>query len=265
MIFKQKIALIVVGAAFSFAALVLCVKYLVQGQNDDMLEEIIVISPMTSPFYSGLTMEPGFCYELLTLFADSNDLKLHHITEENLQKATSQIKNSSADLLLYPLPTTLEMKKRLEFTAPIYFSRLVLVQNAPRKRDKESKLVEDVYEMEDICVNIEAYSPYAMQLEFIREETGVWFEIHESEELSNQELAKLLIQGKIDYFACDEHTARYLKKRNPKLDIEMVLGFNQPMALGINSNNKQLLQLFNDWLAVFVTTNTYRQLFTTYF
>jgi len=209
------------------------------------------------------TITEGFQYEIVRAFADSFGYQLNIITYENLENSIKQINSNKADILAYALPTTLSMKQKLEFSVPLYTTKLVLVQ---KKRDKKEKkfLAKNISDLEEKTIYVSENSLYIKQLEYIIEDSGIQFRIAKRKQ-SIEKLAEQVANGKIEYFATNSLIAQYLSSINNEIDYSMPLGLSQFMAWGINKKNQKINEQLNLFLENFVKTEKYREIYRKYF
>ena len=209
------------------------------------------------------TITEGFQYEIIKEFADSFDYQLNIIFAGNIENAIKQFKNGKADILAHALPTTISMKQQLDFSVPLFTTKLVLIQKKRSKKEK-SLLAKNISDLEEKTIYVSENSPYIKQLEYIVEDSGIQFYIVKR----NQSVGKLVGQvasGKIEYLAANEMTARYLSGINNEIDYSMPLSLNQFMAWGINKKNQKINEQLNLFLENFVKTEKYRKIYRKYF
>jgi membrane-bound lytic murein transglycosylase F len=206
----------------------------------------------------------GFQYEIVKEFADSFNYQLNIILSDNLEHSIRRLNKGDADILAQCLPTTVALKKQLNFSVPLYKTKLVLIQKKRTKKDK-NLLAKNIFDLEDKTIFITGNSPYIKQLEYIIEDSGIKFNIAKKNNSSIEKLAEQAGNGKIPYLAADEMSAKHLSINNKEIDYSMKLGLNQFMAWGINKKNRQLNTQLNSFLENFIKTEKYRQIFRKYF
>jgi membrane-bound lytic murein transglycosylase F len=239
--------------------------YLMRSQQNKMPVLRVVTFANHSGFYKRNGNFEGFQYELIKQFADTCGMKLQIIINNDLTDNISGIHDGSYDILLHALPTTTALKEQMDFSIPLYKSRLVLVQRGKKMLDRGEMPLRTVFDLEDEQIFVEEHSVYVAQMEFIGEETGVHFKIVRQKDADNDILASLLDRGRIDYFACDELSARLLLQHYPLLDIRMPLGLHQQMAWGISKKQRTLKPAIDAWLGRFSKTPAYAALYNNHF
>jgi membrane-bound lytic murein transglycosylase F len=205
----------------------------------------------------------GFQYEIIKEFACLYDYQLNIIFLDNIENSIKQINNSDADVLAHALPTTIFMKKQLNFTEPLYKTKLVLIQKKYGKKDK-NLLAKNIYDLESKTIFV-TDTPYIRQLKYIIEDSGIKFNIAVKHKQNIEKLAEQVCDGKISYFATHELFAKYLNTKYKDIDYSMDLGLNQFMAWGINPKNKKLNEKLNIFIKDFVKSEKYRQIYRKYF
>jgi len=205
----------------------------------------------------------GFQYEIIKIFADSFGYKINIITYENIENSIKLINRHKADILASALPTTLSMKEKLEFSVPLYTTKLVLVQKKREKKERKF-LAKNISDLEEKTIYISENSPYIKQLENIILDSGIEFLIVKRKQ-SVEKFAEQVANGKIEYFATNEMIAKYLNSINSELDYSVALGLNQFMAWGIDKKNHKTNEELNIFLENFVKTEKYREIYRKYF
>ncbi|MDR1544152.1 MAG: transporter substrate-binding domain-containing protein [Prevotellaceae bacterium] len=201
----------------------------------------------------------GFQYEIIKNFADSFDYQLNIILSNNLETSLKSLQKDEADILLRCLPTTLSLKKEVDFTTPLYISHLVLVQQKREKKEK-NLLMKNISDLEGKTIFINHNSPYIKQLQYIIEESGIDFKVEKINISNFEKLAENIVSGKISYLAIDKMTAKTLAKINTNLDYDTALGLNQFMAWAVGKSNPKLKTQLDAWLEEFLKTEKYREI-----
>lgn len=251
-------------AIVAVVALVLCVE---PYRNFEKIDRTKTLKVVTAGNSVGYFVENdsvrGFHYELVKCFAEKHGWELQFFFENDLNRSIFGLNNGKYDLILRNIPTTEPLKKRIAFSEPILFDRLVLVQ----KLDSATKrlAVENGSDLDDIAVYLEKNSPYELHLRHLQEELDVNFEIKTEKKATAWSLIQMVSCGEIAFAACDEFTARSLKTSNPEIDFSLKLSFRQPNAWGIHNENVSLKSAVDAWLKEFVATKEFRDLYRKYY
>ncbi len=213
---------------------------------------VIIPSSSTDYFiYNGYAM--GFQYDLLKEFAKEYDYEYNVINESNLEVAFKSLENDESDLIASNLTITSERNKRFNFTTPYDKTRQVLVQR--KNRDKK-QVIRNLIDLAGIEVFVPKCSSFSARLSHLSEETGNDISITEVK-YTQEELAKNVSKGIINFTVCDENIAKVLARINPNLDIKTKISFKQHLAWAVNKNNSQLHIELNQWFEKFSTTPKY--------
>jgi len=232
-----------------------------KGKTDKMLN--VIMSNSVLGYIAEDTITEGFQYEIVKAFADSFDYQLNIINYENLENSIKQLNKGKADILAHALPITLSMRQKLEFSVPLYTTKLVLIQKQRNKKDKAG-LTKNISDLEDKTIYVSENSPYIKQLEYIIEDSGTKFHIVKRNQRV-EKLAEQVANGKIEFFAANEMVAKYLNSKNNELDYSVPLGLNQFMAWGLNKKNQKINEELNIFIKNFVKTEKYREIYRKYF
>ncbi|MGC3979238.1 MAG: transporter substrate-binding domain-containing protein [Paludibacteraceae bacterium] len=206
----------------------------------------------------------GFNYELAKAFADSMGLELEVVLNNDFDSCVTELSEGNCDIAALCIPTTANLKTRVAFSAPIYSSRQVLVQCAYSDSVIHNIIFEQRYLSKDsICISKD--SPHRFRLENLSNEIAKPIKIVELEGKTTEDLVKMVAEGKIKYTICDELQARKLQKTYSNIDIDMAVGFNQPLAWAVSSKSKELLTKLNDFLNDFLVSSDYWEIYRRYF
>lgn len=206
----------------------------------------------------------GFNYELAKAFADSMGLELEMIVNNDFDSCVTELSEGNCDILAMNIPTTTVLKKKLVFSVPIYSSRLMLVQQSYADSVIHPTIFEQRYlEKDSICIPVN--SPQRFRLENLSDEIAKPIKIIELRGQTSEDLVRMVAEGKIKYTVCDELQARKLQKKYPNIDIDMAVGFNQPLAWAVSPKSKELLEKLNDFLNDFLISTDYWDIYRRYF
>lgn len=206
----------------------------------------------------------GFNYELAKALADSLELELEIIPNNDFDSCVSGLIDGRYDIIAMEIPTTTSLKLKLSFTTPIFNTRQVLVQQSYSGTTIHTTIFEPRYLSKDsICIPSD--SPNKARLDNLSDEIANPIKIVEFKGKTTEELVKMVSEGKIKYTICDELQARKLQKKYPNIDINMPIGFNQPMAWAVSPKSKELLQNINNFMTDFLISSDYWEIYRRYF
>ncbi len=206
----------------------------------------------------------GFNYEIAKAFADSMGLELIISRQNDLDSCIQGINSGKYDLIAVCLPTIAYLKTKLAFASPFYNSRLMLVQQA-YSGDVIHQTIFNHYHLSEDSICIPAASPHRFRLQNLSDEIARPIKLVEIKHKSEEDLVKMVSEGKIKYTVCDELQARKLKTVYPNIDVEMAVGFTQPMAWGVHPQSKELLDSLNDFLKYLFISTDYWAVYRKYF
>jgi membrane-bound lytic murein transglycosylase MltF len=206
----------------------------------------------------------GFQYELIKRFADLHGWDLDFTIEDDLERCIVGVNKGTYDIILRNLPVTMQLKQRIAFSVPIVSSRLVLVQLADNVQNGGIPLRNSL-DLEGVTIYTVEHSPYLLRLQHIQEELGVDFQVSHVTGADTELLVAMVSRGEIAYAISDEFTARLCKLYYPEIDINMILGFQQYQAWGMNKRATQLQYELNSWLTTFKETKDFRDLYHKYY
>lgn len=219
--------------------------------------------------YKGEPM--GFQYELLRKFAETINIKLEVIVENDINKMFSKLNNSECDIIALNLTNTKERKKIINFSVPIIQTRQVLVQRKPDKwqqlsnKSIDKQLVRNVLDLAHKTIYIQKGAVYLSRLRNLSDEIGDTINIIELEGLDTEEIISMVSSGEIDYTVCDENIGLINKTYHQNIDIKTPISFNQNISWGVRKNSELLLDTLNKWLVDYKKTKKYKELYNKYF
>lgn len=215
---------------------------------------VLVDNSMSSYFiYRG---EPkGFEYEMLSLFAESQNLELRVRTASSIESMFDSLLEGNVDLVAANLAITPARKQEIQFTEPLLYTRQVLVQRKPENIHRltyeqiEQSLARDVRELEGDTIHVRRKSSFALRLENINIESDANIEIIESDSnITTEELIEQVANGEINYTIADENIANIYAGYHANIDIKTPISFSQKIAWAITPGADSLLQLLNTWI-----------------
>jgi len=187
----------------------------------------------------------GLDYELAENLSEYIDrpLKIKRAkTEEELAKMVLEKK---ADIAVYPVVETKQLKASFEFVCPHTPSYMVLVQ-----RLKSDKILSDVTELKGTDIHVPAKSVFYNRLKQLNSELGGGINIvAEPDTTSNDALIEKVEKGEIAYTVAYRNNAMLHKNYSDNLICRMQIGFNQRSGWLIRKDDQQLKKLVEEWQA----------------
>jgi len=259
---------ILVGALFMLFGVIVWVRQVKEHKHD--LPHILHsgrLSVVTDKSSMGFTVEgdsvSGFQYEIVKAFADTLGLELVMNEEDDLAACVAGLNSGEYDLIANLIPVTSEWKKTVLFTNSIETSRPVLVQRAT-EGSIQKKLISTQLELADDTIYIPLHSPYKMRLQHLSDEIADTIQILEMENLSTEQMVRLVSVGKLKYTICDEKFAHKLKLIYPTIDVSLPLGFEQQQAWAVDSKSVLLLEKLNLFLKDFIGSSAFWEIYRKY-
>jgi membrane-bound lytic murein transglycosylase MltF len=208
-------------------------------------------------FYSDENGFHGYHYELAKAFAKQTGLKLEFIAEPDFEKRLKLLTTGKCDIIAGPLPVINELKQIIDYTEPIYTSRLMLIQ-------KKDRLVRNQIHLSEYPIYIQKGSPSIYRIHNIADELCDSIKIREIPVIDSKHLFEAVKIGICDYAACDEHVAIAYQYMFPEIDMETPLGFEQFHAWAVKKGNKGLIETINSFLDTYKKSLAFRRLSSKY-
>lgn len=200
----------------------------------------------------------GFHYELAKAFADAHDLELVYLYEGTFRTRQQWLVSGRCDLLTGPLPILNSLHATLQYTQPLYNSRLILVQQASEKP------LRNQVQLAGKTLLLPAHSPHLVRISHLATEISDSIHVKEVRVFTNEELLKQVATGKADFAAMDEHVAKSWEAHYPSLDLKTPLSLSQFQAWAVRPNSPQLLDSLNAFLTDYKKSRAFARLLQQY-
>ncbi|NDV45610.1 hypothetical protein D0T49_00890 [Paludibacter sp. 221] len=205
----------------------------------------------------------GFQYEILKIFADTLGVELKISTANDLALSIDLLNKGKYDLIARFIPTTTEWIDTVLFSIPLLTSRQMLVQRSFNK-GKEIR-INHQYELAGDSIYIQTNSPHKMRLTHLSKEIADTIYIVELENLTAEQLVALVAEGKIRNTICHEQLSRKLTKEYSNIDASIPVSLSQPYSWAVNKESTDLLEKLNGFLAAFIGSSDYWNLYRKYY
>ncbi|GHT03448.1 lytic transglycosylase F [Bacteroidia bacterium] len=232
-----------------------------QIQQRDTLNVLTLSGSMSYFIYRG---EPrGYEYELLSDFAESQNLALNIQTVSNENKLTERLLNGTGDLIACNIPITNEGKKTLLYTGREVINHQVLVQRA----NKGDTLMHDVTELIGKSIWVVKDSKYERRLKNLNEELGGGIAIHaiDADSISTEDLIEMVSKGQIPYTVSDADLAKLNKTYFNNINIKLEVSHPQRASWAVRHTEPLLAAALHDWFAANANTPRYQAIVKRYF
>ncbi|MFO7721697.1 MAG: transporter substrate-binding domain-containing protein [Bacteroidales bacterium] len=278
---KDVVVLLLFGTLLGLSVYLLFFRkpYQVEEAISDTLDMIrqrdtlLAITDNSSTSYFLYKGQPlGYQYEMLTHFAKHLGVKLKIITVSNIEESLLRLTAAEADLIAMDLTVTAPRSDIIAFSAPLSETKQVLVQRKTegfrkkRKNDVDPGLLQKPTDLTGKTIYVQKNSSHRLRLRNIANETGVVINIVETDQ-DTEELIAMVAEGEIDYTVADDHVAMANSTWYDNIDISMELSLPQDVAWALKpgGGSDSLMVELNNWIAGFVNTKTYRQIYRKYF
>jgi membrane-bound lytic murein transglycosylase F len=206
----------------------------------------------------------GFQYEIVKAFADSLGLELLISEQNDMKVCVTGLESGDYNLIANFVPTTTEWNEKLLFTLPILSSRQVLVQLAANDSDI-TKTISSVLELANDTIYIPINSVYKMRLQNLSNEIAEKIVVLEMNDVSSEQMVRLVAKGIIKQTICEEQLARKMKLQYPEIDISLPIGFSQNLAWAVHPHSPLLQERLNAFLSDFIGSSAYWELYRKYY
>lgn len=226
---------------------------------------------MTSYFiYKGQPM--GFEYEMLSLFAKENNLKLTVKIINQTDHILDSLYTGVGDIAAANLTISEERKQKVAFSRRLFRTKTVLVQRIPDHEDKlnheqiENMLVRDRLDLVGDTVTVRKNSSYELLLNNLISETGMDLHIRYAPgDLATESLVDMVSVGSAKFTLCDLNKAIIYRAYYDNIDIQTPMGLSQPVAWAVNKQSIKLLQTLNEWIEKRKGSLQYNLIYNKYF
>ena len=240
-------------------------SYLERVKESGVLRVITDYNSTSYFIYKGRPM--GFHYELLQDFASHLGVRVEVQISTDISSMFTSLFNNDCDLIAVDLTVTDARSEFVDFTHPIIATRQVLVQRQlPQQR--QNGVVQIVREWKDLGgkeVHVQKGSAFVCRLRQISEEYQIDMKIIEHLDYGDEDLIRMVAEGKINYTVTDEHIALVNRTYYRNIDIGTAICEEQNLAWALNKNADDLLEALNHWLVDFKNTVRFKQLYQKYF
>lgn len=211
----------------------------------------------------------GFNYELVQAFARDKQLKVELVPEMSFEKRLQGLEKGTYDIIAYDIPTTSVLKDSLLLTIPIILTKQVLIQRkaatAEEAEEDSTTYIKSQLDLAHKTLYVEKGSPAIMRIRNLGNEIADTIYTKEVEKYGPEQLMAMVAHGDIDYAVTDESVAKASIDSFPQLDINTGISFTLFYSWGVNKKSPALLDSLNVWLADFLKTKEYKQIYKKYY
>lgn len=184
---------------------------------------VLTLNSSTSYFnYRG--QEMGFQYELAQQFGKSLGLKVQIKVAQSIEEMLEKLASREADLIVYNVPMTKELKDSVLFCGDEVITHQVLVQ---RNRGRDG-LITDVTQLIGQEIHVKPGRYYDRLVNLDNElGGGIVISPENNDSVSVEDLITLVSLGKIPYTVCENDVAQLNKTYYPNLNINLQISHDQ--------------------------------------
>jgi len=247
------------------------IKYdLDEIKKSGVLRAITTFSPTGYFLYKGQAM--GFEYEMLQRLAKSIGVDLEIVLAKNVDSVIPMLNRGDGDIIAMGYTIMGKRKEEVSFTDPYLITHQSLIQKKPdnwRKISKyniRKKLATDVVDLIHDTVSVRKNTSYYDRLSKLSNELGdtIYINVLPGEK-TDEEIIKMVAEGKIKYTVTDNNIAEINKSYYPNIDIDTQISLSQRIAWAVRKNSPDLLTIMNDKLKSLKKTATYNVIYNKYF
>jgi len=208
----------------------------------------------------------GYQLVLLEAFARHLGVSLKVISSKSISGLNYYLKNNAADLMALNLPITPEGKNLVSFSDPFGETRLALVQlKSPGKNTNSIPYVTSLKEFPADTLHVRKNPFFTSIYHSIYKETKRKSILQESSVFSQEDLIRLVSQGKIRYALCQENVAMAYKRYYRNIDVSLVAFPHYSYGWGVGHHSDSLLLEINRWLKEFKTSGKLKKTYLEYY
>jgi membrane-bound lytic murein transglycosylase F len=230
--------------------------------------KLIVLTENSSSTYFLYRNHPrGFDYELALSFAKHLGVKLEIKLIDDVDRMFEMIRNGEADIAASNLTITKSRLDSVQFSAPLYQTRQVLIQ---RKIEQPGGLysiaVSDSSELSALPIWVHRYSSFFQRLMQLSSHNNNTIQIEEAPgEISTGDLIRLVDEGAIPATITDENLASIELKNYNQIDASVAITDKEDIGWALRKNSTRLMEELNSWLLSKEGANRTKNLYDKYF
>ena len=208
----------------------------------------------------------GYQLVLLESFARYLGVPLKIISSKSIPTLNYYLRNNAADLIALNLPITTEGKSLVSFSMPFGETRLALVQlKASGKNKDDTTYVKSLKDFPADTLYVRQNSFFASIYHSIYKATKKKAILRESSIFSQEDLIRLVSEGKIRYAICQENVAMVYKRYYQNIDISLIAYPHYSYCWGVGHASDSLLAEINKWLGDYKSSGKLKKTYLEYF
>ncbi len=239
-------------------------------KESGVLRAITNFSPTGYFLYKGQAM--GFEYDMLHRLAKNIGVDLEIVLAKNVDSVIPMLNRGDGDIIAMGYTIMGKRKEEVSFTDPYLITHQTLIQKKPDNWRKISgdnirkKLATDIVDLIHDTVSVRKNTSYYTRLSQLSNELGdtIYIKVLPGE-ITDEEIIKMVADGKIKYTVIDNNIAEIHKGYYPDIDINTQISLSQRIAWAVRKNSPELLAIMNEKLRSLKKTATYNIIYNKYF
>lgn len=203
----------------------------------------------------------GFQYEIVKAFAVSMGVELEISENDDSRELMEDLMKGNCDIVASMLPVNLEYTDKVLYANLLHVNRQMLVQ---RKTDSLF-FVRKQYDLAGDTISLPKNSPYKMLIEHLSDDISDTIYIAELKNTTTEVAVKMVADGIIRYTICPERMSEKMLLTYPQLDMSLPVSFQQDIAWAVNKKAVGLQKKLNEFLADYIGSSEYWELYRKYY
>ncbi len=224
------------------------------GNGRDTLTVAITHTPY-SYFVYGDTLG-GLDYDMIRRMAADLGLTVKFVPVIHLATSLAALDSRQCDIVA-ALPPSPELRSKYLFSQGIYTDCPVLIQ---RRRANGKPTAASPLDLAGDTVHVERFSPSETRMRNVADETGADIAVAAHDDINDEALFALVLNGKIRYAVIGGSTAARLLAEHPELTADTQIAFPLPYSWLVRQSDSQLHERIEEWLGEFLGSDEYRAL-----
>lgn len=210
---------------------------------------VLLTENSASTYFLYRNQEKGFDFELANAFARQLGVKLRVHLLDDVDQMFEMLRTGQGDIIASNLTVTKERKEFVSFTAPLYQTRQVLVQQKMGRDSTLYPIVTEYSSLASMPIFVHRYSSFFERLKQIEKEQSLVLDIHEAPGgISTDDLLRLVDEGEMRATVTDENLVSMDVHDYSNVDVSFALTDKQDIAWAMRKNAPQLKNALKDWM-----------------
>lgn len=197
----------------------------------------------------------GYQFEMLNKYAKTLGVELEILVEPDYHKALQLLQQRRVDIVAMELPPLTNSHYAIEQTAPLFFSKQVLVQRKPdnwrKMRDMktvDANLVKELSQLDGKTITLSASSRKQYYLSDIQQASKNKVVVSIKNDKNVAQLIQDVANGKADYTLAFESTARAFSLIYNDIDVHTAVSPEMGVSWAVRKGSVNLRESVNQWI-----------------